>query len=66
MIRLRDALRRHRVHLVLPLIGGVLIGCDGGSSSTGTSTTADPKAGKRNKDMQDFMKKEKASKSTRK
>jgi hypothetical protein len=59
MIRLWDVLSRRRVHLVLLLIGGVMIGCEGGSTSTGTPTTADPKVGKRNKDMQDFMDKEK-------
>jgi hypothetical protein len=66
MIRLRDAFRRHRVHLVVLLLAGVMIGCEGGSASPGTPTTTDKNVGKRNKNMQDFMDKEKASKSTHK
>ncbi len=67
MIRLRDALHRHRIHLASMIIAGMMIGCEGGSSSTGTPTNTAPNAGKRNKDMQDFMDKEKkAGKGARK
>jgi hypothetical protein len=49
------------------IIGGVMIGCEGGSTSTGTPTTTDPNVSKRNKDMRDFMEKEKnTNKGTRK
>jgi hypothetical protein len=59
MIRFRDALNRHRIHLASLIIAGMMIGCEGGSSSTPTPTDTAPNAGKRNKDMQDFMDKEK-------
>jgi hypothetical protein len=65
MIRLRDASRRHRVHLIVLLLAGVMIGCEGGSASPGTPTTSDPNVGKRNKNMQDFMNKEKPAKGAR-
>ena len=59
MIRFRDVLCSHCLHLVATVICGMMIGCDGGSSSSGTPTTADPKVGSRTEDMKAFMDKEK-------